>query len=140
MEHIQEFFEYVNVECLNYHIIMPSDDHVYVEWKNIKETCYTTQGCDRINLRVQHTKNKTISFLDCFQYTASGNHVQWVGFPFVSCTHYEAKTSEAHTDKLDATFYFNDDHQLCFPNITTKIMFLLLDFFQDFLIGGQREW
>ena len=133
MDHIQEFFEYVNYECLNFHIIMPSDDHVYVEWNNIGEASYTTPKCDRINLRFQRTKNKNNNFLDCFQYTAGGG-VCWVGFPFVSCTHYEAKTSETDINKLDATFYFGKEHQLCFPNMTTKTMFLLLDFFNDFII------
>lgn len=140
MEHIKEFFGYINEECLNFHIIMPSDDdNIYVEWKNIGEASYTTPICDRINLCIHRTKNKTHNFLDCFQYTA-GSSVRWVGFPFVSCTHYEAKTSQTDTNKLDVTFHFGNEHQLFFRNITTKTMFLLLDFFLDFFTGGPRGW
>lgn len=133
MEYIQEFFEFVNVECLNFHIIIPpGDDHVYVEWKKISEAAYTNPECERINLRIQKGIRKQHNFLDCVHYRACGN-VQWHGFPFVSCTRYEAKTSETNSNRLDATFYFDNQHPLLLTNITTKTMILLLDFFNDFL-------
>lgn len=134
MEHIQDFFEFVNVECLNFHIIIPpAGDHVHVESKNINENAYTHPDCERINLRVQKSIRKKHNFLDCVYYQASGN-VQWHGFPFVNCTRYEAETSQTNINRLDATFHFDNQHQLILKNITTKTMFLLLDFFYDFLI------
>lgn len=133
MEHIQEFFEFVNVECLNFHIIIPpGGNHVHVEWKKISETAYTEPACERINLRVQKNIRSKHNFLDCVHYQACGN-VQWQGFAFVGCTRYEAETSETNSNRLHATFHFDNQHQLLLKNITTKTMLLLLDFFTDFL-------
>lgn len=133
MEYIQEFFEFVNVECLNFHIIIPpGEDQVHVEWKKISETAYTHPDYERINLRVQKNIRKKNNFLDCVHYQTSGN-VQWHGFPFVSCTRYEATTSQTNSNRLDSTFHFDNQHQLHLKNITTKTMILLLDFFNDFL-------
>lgn len=133
MEHnnnsIKEFFEFINEECISYSISITEEGCVDVKWENMKIDDYLTPPAsviNKINLRVQKTKNK-IYFLDCFQY--SQKTMNWKGFRMSSCTSYEIQTND---NWFDATFHFGEN-KLNIYKINTEVFLIIQDFFSGFM-------
>jgi hypothetical protein len=128
---MNEFFEFINHECIFYSINVNNEGKVQVKWKNMQPEDYNIvpEINNRINLRVHKSKQKACFFLDFFQYFEGRTY--WRGFRMGHCTHYEMLASER--DWFDVVFYFENNQQITIHHINTKVFLILQDFFSGFM-------
>lgn len=128
---INEFFDFINKECLFYSISITHEGEVNVKWENMRPDDYIVVPSiiNKINLRVQKTKDKPY-FLDFFQY--SQNRIEWKGFRMLSCSSYELQTYQEE-GWFDAVFHFGENRQLYIRRINTQVFLILQDFFSGFI-------
>jgi len=130
MEYIDDFFGFVNDECINVSIKIEEDSRVDIKWENINISDYMTipQTINRINIRAQKTKNGAY-FIDYFQ-NCHGD-IRWYGFHIKACSQYEIKCVE--NNLFDAYYYFDNNQKLCAHKIKMEVVFVLHNFFNGFI-------
>jgi len=130
MENIEDFFDFINNECLMISININEDWKVGIKWEKITADDYiaTPQTINKINIRVQKIKNGAF-FIDCFQNY--NNNIHWSGFHMRVCSHYEMNCDE--NNLFDADFYFDNNKQLCIHKINMEVVFALQNFFSGLI-------
>ena len=129
-----EFFTILNLDCIFYSLTILPDSHVDIKWDRLAPQDYETPptGTNRINLRIHKTTDQKSRqyFLDAYQHFGA---LEWRGFRFGRCTHYEVKTSCVDEPWFDAIFYFDNGEQLIIRHINNHVFLVLQDFFTGFL-------
>lgn len=130
---MNDFFEFINQECIFYIITIQQDGSIHVKLENMRYDDYkiTSDTTNKIIIRVHKSKHKPYYFLDFFQYFKKTTH--WKGFLMNSCCCYEICEAET-PDWFDADFYFNKkEEKLTIKHINTDVFLGLQDFLSGFM-------
>ena len=129
-----EYFEFINQECLFYSISLFVDGRVVLNWESLSPNDYDLNAdvINKINLRIHKTKNGKF-FLDSFQKTRECGMLFWKGFSIGKCVGYHIITNPHNASLFDIVVEFDNGEKLQFIQTTRDIVFNIQEFFSGFM-------